>query len=125
MFNVKALNVQQSLVRLGHLNVEIWYRTLLLSVSGLESFGQRLQRLQAQCEEKVLKSLLSLPSQQSGSGDGDSPEELIAACTDAYIEEIRNCEQVALITRDEMEVWLDAYFNEWRKLSEATFNYSP
>ena len=120
MASVLTPDLQQSLLSLGQLNVDVWYRTLLLSVSGIESFGQRLQRLQNHCRSVVLEGFFQPSTQECGSRADGNPREVIAACTDAYMEEVRNCEQVALITCEEMEVWLGAYVKEWRNLAKST-----
>ncbi len=122
MFNTLRPEFQQSLLRLGQLSVEFWHRTLLLSVSGVESCGLRLHRLQNQCRGMALDDFVRLTNWKTGLDVSDYPEQIISACREAYIEEMRNSEQVALITYDEMRVWHDSFLKEWGRLAHSTLN---
>jgi len=122
MFNILRPEFQQSLLRLGQLSVEFWHRTLLLSVSGAESCGLRFHRLQTQCRGQVFDDFVRLTNRGSGLDVSAYPEQIISACSDAYMEEMRNSEQVASITYDEMRVWNDSFLKEWRRLAHSTLN---
>ena len=125
MVNVFRSEFQEGLLRLGELSVGFWNRTLLLSVTGTESCGLRLQRLQSQCRDKALSDFISLTNWKPGPEsevNGGIPEQFVTTCSDAYMEEVRNSEQVALITYEEMWVWLDSFADEWRKLANSTLN---
>ena len=100
---------QNNLLGLGKLSVDFWQRMLLLSAHATESFGNRLYRLQSNCAGQALNGLL-----------GEQRE--AADCGQAYLEEVRNSEQVALMTYEEMQVWLDSFAHQWQKLSGASAN---
>ncbi len=123
MVNFFRPDFQQSLLRLGHLGMDFWFRTLMLSVYGAKGSGQRLYRLQNHCREKVLEGFVRIIDRRSAPKTSyEDSQEVILACREAYLEEARNSEQVALITYEEMEVWADSFYKEWRKLAESTLN---
>ena len=121
MITVVRSDFQEGLMRLGQLSVQFWQRTVLLSVTGTESCGMRFQRLQTHCRERAWSDFFRLTKWKPGSRlTSDMPEDLMTACSDAYMEEVRNTEQVALITYEEMWVWLESFVEEWRNLANAT-----
>ncbi len=121
MVNLFRPEFQQSLLRLGRLGMDFWFRTLMLSIYGAKGSGQRLYRLQNHCREKAMDGFLTMVNRGSGSEAGrESSQEFILECREAYLEEARNSGQVALITCEEMEVWFDSFCKEWRKLAEST-----
>ncbi len=122
MVSVHRPDFQQSLVRLGLLNLDFWQRTLQLSLYGAGSFGQRLQRLQAQCGQKFLDGILRSTGSGYGPDDGNGSEPAMRAFSDACMEEVRNSEQVALITVEELQVWFNSFCDEWRSLASSTSN---
>ncbi len=112
---------QQSLLRLRQLNVAFWHRTLRMYVYGAESFGQRLQRLQTQFGREVLTSISCSTDSKNGA-DNNDPGAVMRAFSDACMEEVRNSEQVALLTFEELQVWFDSFREEWRSLVSSTLN---
>ena len=73
--------------------------------------------------EKALRDLFGMAKWKPGSKlKGGTPEQFVSECSDAYMEEVRNTEQVALLTYEEMWVWLDSFAEEWRKLADSTLH---
>ncbi len=122
MISVVMPEFQQGLLRLGRLNLEFWHRTLRLSVYGAESFGRRLQRLQTQVGQELLNSISRSTSSENGPDNNDDSEAVMRAFSDAYMEEMLNSEQVALITFEELQVWFSSFCEEWRSLASSTSN---
>ena len=103
---------QRNLLDLGHLHVDFWQRLAVLSVRALEGF-RRQQRLGLQAlspwQEGTARGLLSL----------DNTETAAQRYRDLYIEEMRNSEQVAWITYEEIKVWNDSFVDQWEKLAKS------
>ena len=121
MVNADRPKLQQSLFKLGQLNLAFWHRSLRLYLSGAESFGQRLQRLQTQFAQEVLTSILGATDSENGA-DNNDPGTVMRAFSDACMEEMRNSEQVALLTFEELQVWFDSSREEWRLLARSTLS---
>ena len=123
MVNIFRNEFQEGMLRLGQLSVGFWHRTMLLSFTGTGSYGTRFQRFQSQCRDKALSDFISLTKWKPGSKvNTNMPEEFVTASSDAYMEEVRNSEQVAWLTYEEMWVWLDSFVEEWQKLAKSTLN---
>ncbi len=123
MASILEPEFQQSLLRLGQLNLDFWHRTLQLSIHGAGSFGKRLQRLQAQCGQKFLDGIFrSTGYGYYGPDDSNGSEPVMRAFSDACMEEVRNSEQVALITVEELQVWFNSFCEEWKSLARSTSN---
>ena len=122
MVSVVMPEFQQSLLRLGRLNLEFWNRTLRLSVYGAESFGRRFHRLQTQFGQEFFNSILKWSDSGNGPDNDDDSEAVMRAFSDAYMEEMLNSEQVALMTFEELQVWFGFFCEEWRSLASPTSN---
>ena len=122
MVSVLKPEFQQSLLRLGQLNLDFWHRTLHLSIYGAGSFGQRLQRLQAQCGQKFLDGIFRSTGSGYGPDGSNGSEPVMRAFSDACLEEVRNSEQIALITVEELQVWFNSFCEEWTSLARSTSN---
>ena len=122
MFSKYQSEIFQNLFRLSQLNAGFFHRTMLLSASSAESFGQRFHRFQTECGEKIMDGFFRLAQNGPAQENAEIPEKVALECSEAYMQEVRNSEQVALITYDEMRVWLDSFFKEWRRLANSALD---
>ena len=87
-----------------------------MTSASVQGFQQRLWRIGYQYSEKTAEGFLALFGKFEFTEIPVSQAKLISECSDFYIEEIRNGQQIAQLTFDEMGYWAGRFTQAWSKL---------
>lgn len=101
---------------LNRLSIQFSQRLIQMTSASVQGFQQRLSRIDYQCNEKTAENFLALSGKLELAEIPISQVKLVSECSDFYIEEIRNGQQIAQLTFDEMNFWADRFTQTWSLL---------
>ncbi len=101
---------------LNCLSMEFSQRLTQMTGASIQGFRQRLSRIGHQCSEKTAEDLMAIFRESELAGIPITQAKLVSECSDFYIEEIRNGQQIVRLTFDEMGYWAGRFTQVWSKL---------
>ncbi len=110
--NVRAQNWKD----LNCLSMEFSQRLTQMTGASIQGFQQRLSRISTQCSEKTVEDLWAILQRPELAEIPTSQAKRMYECSDFYIEEIRNGQQIVQLTLDEMNFWAGRFTQAWSKL---------
>ena len=100
-------------INVERIRAEFLYRMLVLTNAALRSSGERASRLNAHCNEPVIKQFREFTGTEGLSDLADAQVKLVSECSEACLKEARNATQAALLTQEELGIWNDRMLTSW------------
>ena len=106
-------------INVEQIRAEFLYRMLVLTNAALRSSGERASRLNAHCNEPVIKQFREFTGTEGLADLADAQVKLVSECSEACLKEARNATQVALLTQEELGIWNDRMLTSWYGFTKA------
>ena len=100
-------------INVEQIRAEFLYRMLVLTTAAFRSSGERASRLNAHCNEPVIKQLREFTGTEGLSELANAQVKLVSECSEACLREARNATQAALLTQEELGIWNDRMLASW------------
>ncbi|GEM_PF-6280173 len=102
--------------RLGDTGGAFAARMIELASAGARGFERRSLRAGTVCGERALQQLLSISDPRDLKQLRSAQRRCVSECSDACMEEVRNAEQIALLTHTELSWWRREFLQRWSEL---------
>jgi hypothetical protein len=100
-------------INAGRLRSEFLYRMLVLTIAALRSSGERTARMNAHCNEAVIKQFCEFTGSEGLSELANAQVKLVSGCNETCLKEARNATQAVLLTQEELGIWNARMLASW------------
>ena len=113
--NIK--NIYEKMLKINQMSTEFWQRMALLSTASAVGFEKRAKRINSYYGETISDELASLSQNCNFIDINKASMNVVTKCTGEGFRELRNAEQVVIVTQDELWCWADLFLNAWLNLA--------
>lgn len=120
MWSLYNRDYRNSLEQLSETSSAFFERMGQLMSANAQGLERRGLRVGATCGERAFRELFEISESHGLDELRQVHHRSLGDCSDACMEEVRNAEQIALMTHEELVYWRRQFFQQWAELFQAS-----